>query len=210
MTHYFAGLFSEGVLRIFALVLLLGVVLTLFFVFCLDPHQRSWPARERIAAEEPMIPQCPPYVDAAQKPRYSPGMKPFVYPVLSIIDVHDGDSGWVNLDLGFQISRRVRYRLDGLDAPEVTGPQKAVGLAVRDVVEAWLKRAVICESKSLDKYGRALVVFYDKDGVSLNDLLLKSKMALAYKGESKSAMWSQAELRDAMAAVKTATTPLRP
>jgi endonuclease YncB( thermonuclease family) len=130
--------------------------------------------------------------------------------VLSIIDVHDGDSGWVNLDLGFQISRRVCYRLDGLDAPEVTGPQKAVGLAVRDVVEAWLKRAVICESKSLDKYGRALVVFYDKDGVSLNDLLLKSKMALAYKGESKSAMWSQAELRDAMAAVKTATTPLRP
>jgi endonuclease YncB( thermonuclease family) len=211
MMRYFVGLFAGTISRILVLVILPGVVLTLFLVMvCIDTYQRSWYARERIAAEEPTIPQCPPYVDAAQKPRYSPGMKPFVYPVLSIIDVHDGDSGWVNLDLGFQISRKVCYRLDGLDAPEVTGPQKAVGLAVRDVVESWLKRAVICESKSLDKYGRALVVFYDKDGVSLNDLLLKSKMALAYKGESKSAMWSQAELRDALAAAKTATTPLRP
>jgi endonuclease YncB( thermonuclease family) len=208
MIYYFVDLFAWSVIRIVLLVLLIGVVIGLGVFFCLDNPQGRW-ARHP-AVEEPMIPQCPPYVDAVQKPRYSPGMKPFVYPVLSIIDVHDGDSGWVNLDLGFQISRRVCYRLDGLDAPEVTGPQKAVGLAVRDVVEAWLKRAVICESKSLDKYGRALVVFYDKDGVSLNDLLLKSKMALAYKGESKSAMWSQAELRDAMAAVKTATTPLRP
>lgn len=208
MIYYFVDLFAWSVIRIVLLVLLIGVVIGLGVFFCLDDPQGRWVRHP--AVEEAAIPQCPVYVDAAQKPRYSPGMKPFVYPVLSIIDVHDGDSGWVNLDLGFQISRRVCYRLSGLDAPEVTGPQKAVGLAVRDVVEAWLKRAVICESKSLDKYGRALVVFYDKDGVSLNDLLLKSKMALAYKGESKSAMWSQAELREALAAAKTATTPLRP
>ncbi len=150
------------------------------------------------------IPQCPVYVDAAEKPRYLKGMKPYVYPVLSIIDVHDGDSGWVNLDLGFQISRKVCYRLDGLDTPEVTGSQKPVGLAVRDVVKSWLKRAVICESKSLDKYGRALVVFYDKDGNSLNEYLLSAKLALGYHGENKSVMWSQAELRAASSAAAAA------
>lgn len=208
MISYFTNLFSRDIGRLVFIVVFIGILVGWGVFLFTDVQQHSYLRRRDV--EDTAMPQCPAYVDVAEKPRYLKGMKPYVYPVLSIIDVHDGDSGWVNLDLGFQISRKVCYRLDGLDTPEVTGSQKPVGLAVRDVVEAWLKRAVICESKSLDKYGRALVVFYDRDGVSLNDLLVKSKMALAYKGEAKAAMWSQAELRDALAAARTATTPLRP
>lgn len=199
-------------LLIFGYFVVLGVCFAMFFYIGGRRDERDNKPCEVVttAATTATILQCPAHVDAAEKPRYSRGMKPYIYPVLSVIDVHDGDSGWVNLDLGFHISRKVCYRLDGLDTPEVTGSQKSVGLAVRDVVEAWLKRAVICESKSLDKYGRALVVFYDKDGNSLNEYLLSAKLALGYHGENKSVMWSQAELRDALAAAKTATTSLRP
>ena len=203
MTSYFIDLFSRDILRIVFFMVFSGIVVGLgFFFLFTDTQQHSYLRRRDV--EDTAMPQCPAYVDAAEKPRYLKGMKPYVYPVLSIIDVHDGDSGWVNLDLGFQISRKVCYRLEGLDTPEVTGPQKPVGLAVRGVVEAWLKRAVICESKSLDKYGRALVVFYDKDGKSLNEYLLSAKLALSYHGESKAVLWSQAELRAASAAAAAA------
>jgi micrococcal nuclease len=197
--------YSELVKPILAAIGLLLVVFSLSMIFIYIAAACDKPRVTVTTVEATtVLPQCPAYVDAAEKPRYLKGMKPYVYPVLSIIDVHDGDSGWVNLDLGFQISRKVCYRLEGLDTPEVTGPQKPVGLAVRAIVVEWMKRAVTCESKSLDKYGRAIVEFYDKDGISLNAYLLDKKLALPYKGESKSVMWSQAELRAASAAAATA------
>ena len=129
-----------------------------------------------------------------------PAPKPYTYLVHEILGVHDGDTITAMLDIGFSTFREVILRLDGLDTPEVTGPQSAAGKAVRD----WLKkrlasaREVVVESKSIDKYGRSLAVVY-ADGESVNRELIALGMAASYSGKGQRA-WSKADLAKAITA----------
>lgn len=69
--------------------------------------------------------------EAVHDPRY-------VYSA-EIVRVYDGDTIYVDIDLGFRTWLRDEpLRLWGVDTPEVRGDEKAEGLKVRDLVASWL------------------------------------------------------------------------
>jgi endonuclease YncB( thermonuclease family) len=120
----------------------------------------------------------------------------FTYHVSSLVSVHDGDTCTVVVDLGFDLSRRVDIRVNGIDTPEMMGASKAAAVVARDVATAWIKSRVdhlVLLSKELDKYGRVLGDLQDTaDGSMLSDYMINQKLAHAYGGGTKLA-WSEAE-----------------
>ena len=96
-----------------------------------------------------------------------------------VLEVTDGDTLWVLIELGFGFTTKQQLRLRGLDAPEITSRdgQKAkrfVESQPRDV-----PYVVIASTKS-DKYDRYLAdVFYtNKNGEQfLNNRLLQARLA---------------------------------
>lgn len=121
--------------------------------------------------------------------------EPYSYNIVSILKIHDGDTMTVIVDLGWSTHRVVELRLLGLDTPEVTGSSKVAGQAVRDFVIKWLSKpnGLIVKSTEIDKYGRSIAVIYNND-ISLNDLLVKEKLALPYDGGSRAGTWTQDKL----------------
>ena len=122
-------------------------------------------------------------------------VRPYVYPVREVIKVHDGDSGWVVIDLGFDTYRKINYRVWGLDTPEVTGKQKFAGEPVRDVVIKWMADVKYIESRELDKYGRCLAEFYNSKGEALGATLLLNNLAMPYDGSAKTDLWNDTTLK---------------
>ena len=56
-----------------------------------------------------------------------------------IIRVYDGDTVFMDIDLGFRIVlHNEPLRLWGVDTPEVRGDERERGIAVRDLVREWL------------------------------------------------------------------------
>ena len=109
--------------------------------------------------------------------------KPFRYKYEAIVlDVYDGDSIKVQIDLGFKIFINRRLRLLGLDAPELRGEERQDGLASRD----WLRKQILGKKITVHtikdkrgKYGRYLAKLYiDGEQSSLNDLLIKNGLAI--------------------------------
>jgi micrococcal nuclease len=82
----------------------------------------------------------------------------------SVIDVYDGDSITVNIDLGFGIIfEKQKMRLLDLDAPEIRGEERPAGLISRDALrEKILNKQVFIHTKKdkKGKYGRYLADIY--------------------------------------------------
>jgi len=86
-----------------------------------------------------------------------------------LVRVVDGDTVDLNIDLGFDTSRKERFRLYGIDAPEMNTQEGKVA-------KAWLENALMpleaiyvqtiqLPTKAMrDKYGRFLAVLYDDLG----------------------------------------------
>ncbi len=69
--------------------------------------------------------------------------------------VVDGDTVDLIVDLGFHISAHHRFRVAGIDTPEVRGPEKIAGKAAKQwVIEYLTGKDLIVESKKTGKYGR--------------------------------------------------------
>lgn len=88
----------------------------------------------------------------------------YVY-ACKVINVVDGDTIDIELDLGFQIKMKERVRLIEVDTPEVFGPNAvAAGQVASEFTKHWVderksRGVFIYESKkynSRDKYGRSL------------------------------------------------------
>lgn len=97
----------------------------------------------------------------------------------------DGDTVWLDVDLGFRLRMAMDFRLDGLDTPERGKAGYAEASAtVREA--APIGTTVNLISKKQDKYGRWLAVI-TVPGVttSINALLLNSKLAVPYSGGKK-------------------------
>jgi micrococcal nuclease len=85
----------------------------------------------------------------------------------SLIRVVDGDTVDLIIDLGFDTSRKERFRLYGIDAPELR-------TAAGKTAKAWLEDALmpldaiyvqtiqLSTKAKRDKYGRFLAVLYDE------------------------------------------------
>lgn len=102
-----------------------------------------------------------------------------------VLEVYDGDTITVNLDLGLRIwQHNERIRLWKINTPEVRGPEREAGLAVRDYVRGLILGKTVIIRTILDKrgedqtgkYGRLLgeVLLPDGSGnlININELLL--------------------------------------
>lgn len=118
----------------------------------------------------------------------------YEYRVKSVLNVVDGDTIDVDIDLGFDISITKRVRLAGIDTPESRTSDKAekvLGLEVKNLLKETLKKAttvVIRTEKpdSSEKYGRVLGwLFIDGAEQSFNEAMIASGYAWEYMGETK-------------------------
>lgn len=134
-------------------------------------------------------------------------MPDYRYVIDQVLEVVDGDTVELRLDMGFQIDYRIRVRLLGLDTPEKTGVQKPYGLAVKDWATRWYaaqKGSLYLISKEWDKYGgRVLGDIQLQDGTSLTAVLIKKGLGRPYKGDAKKP-WTKAELDAALSAAQQA------
>ncbi len=71
-----------------------------------------------------------------------------------VVEVWDGDTIHVTIDLGFNVFINTKVRIHNCWAPELKEPG---GEASRNFLAGWLPPGTIllCESKRLDRYGRA-------------------------------------------------------
>lgn len=100
-----------------------------------------------------------------------------------LIRVLDGDTVFVELDLGFHIYSQMTVRLSGLDCPEKKTPE---GQTVKAKTEKWFEgKRVTITSISIEKYGRLLGIITDQFGMTLNDFLIENGFGKPYKGDKK-------------------------
>ena len=120
--------------------------------------------------------------------------KMYEYRVKKVINVVDGDTIDVDIDLGFNISYFQRVRLAGIDTPESRTSdkaEKALGLESKEYLKTKLKDAKLVVIKtekpdSSEKYGRILGwVYIDGNTVSVNDQMIEEGYAWGYLGDTK-------------------------
>jgi micrococcal nuclease len=107
-----------------------------------------------------------------------------------VIEVYDGDTITVDIDLGFSLSLRgLKVRLSGIDTAEMKSKdpgQRARAVAARDWLRSsCLGKQVFLQSGGQDKYGRWLGVVYTPEGLSCNEELVRLGHAVAYDGGKK-------------------------
>lgn len=122
---------------------------------------------------------------AANKPRV---VEPYQY-WARVKRVVDGDTIELDVDVGFKVMFRERFRLLGVDTPEVYGVKRTSeeykrGKAASDFVKkripvgSWVEVKVYSDKR--EKYGRWLCEIF-VDGKSLNEALLEKGFAQEYR-----------------------------
>jgi len=108
-----------------------------------------------------------------------------------IVEVVDGDTIEVDIDLGFGVwMRGERIRFDGVDTPEsrtLDPEEKKFGLLAKKFVEDMLpvgKEAVLLSKQFRGKFGRILGDI-KVDGKILTEELIANHLAVPYHGENK-------------------------
>lgn len=95
-----------------------------------------------------------------------------------LLDVYDGDTVHLDIDLGFRTWRRgERYRLSRINAPEMKTPQ---GAPARDHLKALMAAGpLIVTTSKADNYGRYLVECV-VNGLNLNTQMVLDGFAEPY------------------------------
>ncbi|HET8803484.1 MAG TPA: thermonuclease family protein [Aequorivita sp.] len=99
-----------------------------------------------------------------------------------IIDVYDGDTVTAMVDLGFYHFQQMKFRLYGINTPEIRGEERERGLVVRDIMRAMIldKEVTINSYKDKqEKYGRYLANII-VDEIDLNLWLVQNGHAEEY------------------------------
>jgi micrococcal nuclease len=118
----------------------------------------------------------------------------YEYRVKKLINVIDGDTIDVDIDLGFDISLLRRVRMAGIDTPESRTTDKAekvLGLEAKEYLKKMMKDAKTIAIKtelpdSSEKYGRILGwVYIDNASKSINEQMIEDGYAWGYMGETK-------------------------
>ena len=94
---------------------------------------------------------------------------PYVYHA-SLVDVVDGDTIKVEMDVGFELTLNVVVRLENVNAPELDTPP---GKRARDFIARKLKGAnLVIETKKRGKFGRYIAkVFYHRTRNDYREIL---------------------------------------
>ena len=118
--------------------------------------------------------------------------------VTEINRVVDGDTIDVTIDLGFDLYKKERVRIAGVDTPEKRTrdlEEKALGIDATNWMKEQLEEAINGESEltirtelkgGMGKYGRLLGWLYVGDAdISLNEAMIIAGYACAYDGGTK-------------------------
>jgi micrococcal nuclease len=118
----------------------------------------------------------------------------YEYRVKKLINVIDGDTIDVDIDLGFDISLSRRVRMAGIDTPEsrtTNKAEKVLGLESKEYLKKMMKDAktIVIKTElpdSSEKYGRILGwVYIDSATKSINEQMIEDGYAWKYMGETK-------------------------
>ncbi len=117
----------------------------------------------------------------------------YEYKIKNLVEVIDGDTVDIEIDLGFDVSIKQRLRLQGIDAPESRTKdliEKELGLKSKAWLIKKLKQSnLIVQTIKLDsveKYGRMLGVIYKQgEEISINDQMINEGFAWSYDGGEK-------------------------
>ena len=116
------------------------------------------------------------------------------YRVKKLINVIDGDTIDVDIDLGFDISLTKRVRMAGIDTPEsrtLDKFEKSLGLEAKEYLKKHMKDAsnILIKTElpdSSEKYGRILGwVYVDNATKSINEMMIEDGYAWNYMGDTK-------------------------
>ena len=118
--------------------------------------------------------------------------------VVSIDRVVDGDTIDVSIDLGFDLIKKERVRIAGIDTPEKRTrdlEEKALGLDATEWMKKNLEDTIAGDDEltirtelvgGMGKYGRLLGWLYvGESNVSLNEIMIAQGYAWAYDGGTK-------------------------
>ena len=119
--------------------------------------------------------------------------------VTKIVKVLDGDTIDVLIDLGFDLFKKERVRIAGVDTPEKRTrdlEEKALGIDATNWLKKKLEDTIAGEGDELTirtelvggtgKYGRLLGWLYiNEDAISLNEQMITEGYAWAYDGGTK-------------------------
>jgi len=101
-----------------------------------------------------------------------------------VLKVVDGDTVDVQIDLGFALSFKQRFRLYAINAPELRGEHKEAGKKSKEFLKGLIhgKDVLIRTYKDRQgKYGRYLAYIYSYDDeVCINDVMVKEGHAVKY------------------------------
>ena len=99
----------------------------------------------------------------------------------NVTSVYDGDTITCNIDCGFGVVlMKQKIRLYGLNAPEVRGDSKELGIVTRDklrekILNKEIRLKTIKDKKG--KYGRYIATVY-LDSENINDWLVENNLAV--------------------------------
>lgn len=99
-----------------------------------------------------------------------------------VIDIYDGDSITILVDLGFSITVKKKVRLYGIDTPELRGTEREDGLKALNYLKSLvLNKDVIVQTykDKTGKYGRLLATIY-LDEININEKLVNENYAMPY------------------------------
>lgn len=107
-----------------------------------------------------------------------------------VLKVVDGDTVDLEVDLGFYTLTRLRFRLEGLDAPETNSSdpvERSLAVKAKNRLIQLLPIASTCvlASTKTEKYGRWLATIWPGPSVSptsINEFLLQEGLAKPYTG----------------------------
>ena len=116
----------------------------------------------------------------------------YTYFVKSVDRVVDGDTIDIIIDLGFDLTKKERVRLAGIDTPEkrTKNPkEKEMGYQATEFLEMHLMEAskLIVKTEKEGKFGRMLGWLYksEEDTMSINQIMIDKGYAWAYDGGTK-------------------------
>ena len=118
--------------------------------------------------------------------------------VVEINRVVDGDTIDVTIDLGFDLYKKERVRVAGIDTPEKRTrdlEEKALGIDATNYLKEKLEETIAGDEEltirtelkgGMGKYGRLLGWLYiGEDAVSINEVMITEGYAWAYDGGTK-------------------------
>jgi micrococcal nuclease len=99
-------------------------------------------------------------------------IEPYIYHA-KYIDNYDADTVGLIVDVGFNVNLNEKFRLLGINAPEIKSQDKEIAIAGRDYLRSLIegKDLLVKTKRVQEKFGRWLCIIY-VDGENINQKMI--------------------------------------